>query len=96
LQLQSADKIRRWCLAILLRQAAHFHGSSGTLMFDSFLTGPDPAQPFVVGWLDTARPFVHVLDDESLDILLTTCDTITDFVRYLPVEASISPIRKRS
>jgi len=65
------------------RCAAHFHGSSGTLMFDSFLIAPDPAQPFVVGWLDIARPFVHVLDDESLDILLTTRDTITDFVRYL-------------
>jgi hypothetical protein len=33
--------------------------------------------------MDMDRPFVHVLEDESLDILLTTCDTIADFVEYL-------------
>jgi hypothetical protein len=57
-------------------------GSSGTLMFDSGLTDQDQ-KPFCVGWIDAARSFVHVLDDASLDILLGTRDTITDFVGYL-------------
>jgi hypothetical protein len=71
------------------RCAAFFKGGSGTLMFDSTLTGkdhyqdPNKCQPFNVGWVDAARSFVHVLDDASLDILLNARDTITDFVDYL-------------
>jgi hypothetical protein len=82
---------------ISTRCAAYFPGSSGTLIFDSLLIGRDPAQPFVVGWIDAARPFVHVLEDESLDILLSTCDTITDFVEYLRwKEALLQSARERN
>jgi hypothetical protein len=58
-------------------------------MFSSDLNGrdhfaePSNSEPFVVGWLDKSRDFVHVLDDESLEILLTARDTITDFLDYL-------------
>jgi hypothetical protein len=72
------------------RCAAYFGGSSsGTLVFNSDLRGnahyadPGRCRPFEVGWLDTDRSFVHVLDDASLDILLGTRDTITDFCVYL-------------
>jgi hypothetical protein len=68
------------------RCAAYFPGSSGTLMFDSAVVGAahyspqNAVRPFVVGWMDTARRFIYILDDDSLDILVNTRDTITDFV----------------
>jgi len=40
-------------------------------------------QPFVVGQLDPVKGFVHVLDDISLEAVLTTLDTITDLTSYL-------------
>jgi hypothetical protein len=39
--------------------------------------------PFAVGDLDPERGFVHVLDDQSLDAVLGTLDTVSDFVTYL-------------
>jgi len=39
--------------------------------------------PFTVGQVDPTRGFVHVLDDTSLDVLLRTLDTISDFTAYL-------------
>jgi hypothetical protein len=70
------------------RCAAYFPGSSGTLVFDSSVIADahfssEGVKPFTVGWMDVARPFVHILDDESLDILLCFRDTVTDFVEYL-------------
>jgi hypothetical protein len=43
----------------------------------------ESCRPFEVGWVDPSRDFVHVLDDESLDVLLGARDTITDFCEYL-------------
>lgn len=78
------------------RCAAHFGSSnSGTLIFNSDLRGADhygdlsSCCPFEVGWLDHGRRFVHVLDDASLDILLTTRDTITDFIDYLKAKEEL-------
>ena len=39
--------------------------------------------PFQVGQLDPSRGFVHVLDDTALWVLLTSLDTVGDFLRYL-------------
>jgi hypothetical protein len=39
--------------------------------------------PFAVGNIDTTKGFVHVFDDTSLEIVLQTLDTVTDFVEYL-------------
>jgi len=39
--------------------------------------------PFTVGTLSKDRGFVHVLDDFTLDIVLKTVDTVTDFTNYL-------------
>ena len=41
------------------------------------------SEPFTVGDLDPSRTFVHVLTKYTLDILLQTLDTISDFVSYL-------------
>jgi hypothetical protein len=40
-------------------------------------------RPFNIDQIDPAKGFVHVLDDSSLDIVLRTLDTISDFVEYL-------------
>lgn len=39
--------------------------------------------PFMVGDLDPGRTFVHILTESTLEILLQTLDTISDFVWYL-------------
>src|SRR5205823_1236139 len=39
--------------------------------------------PFTVGLLDPAKGYVHVLDDMALWTLLTTLNTVSDFVAYL-------------
>ncbi len=65
-------------------------GGSGTLMLRPSIVGAahysgtaETAQPFSVGILDEHKGFVHVLDDASLEILMTTLDTAGDFVAYL-------------
>jgi hypothetical protein len=39
--------------------------------------------PFVIGDVDPSGPFVNVLDDETLDIVLGELDTISDLTQYL-------------
>lgn len=63
-------------------------GGSGSLIYNSDLReqdhiDPKRCQPFHLGWLEHKCTFVHVLDDTSLEILLKSRDTITDFVDYL-------------
>jgi hypothetical protein len=41
------------------------------------------ANPFTVGILDDTKPFVHVLDEFSLEVLLAEFDTAPDFIEYL-------------
>ena len=67
-----------------------FGGGSGSLMISTSITGtahyeasPRGIQPFTIGDLDPDKGYVHVLDDTTLDIVLSTLDTITDFVEYL-------------
>lgn len=65
-------------------------GGSGSLMVNPSIVGTghyisadSNASLFSIGQLDSGKGFVHVLTDVSLDILLSTLDTITDFIRYL-------------
>jgi hypothetical protein len=59
-------------------------GGSGSLMINSDVRGLEShTMPFVVGDAAPDGPFVHVLDDTSLRVVLNTLDTITDFVGYL-------------
>jgi hypothetical protein len=64
-------------------------GGSGSLMIVPGIVGTDHysrqngGAPFSIGQIDPAKGYVHVLDDTSLEVLLNTLDTITDFVRYL-------------
>ena len=59
-------------------------GGSGSMMFNTYIKGLDNhILPFTFGDLDPNKTFVHVLDDTTLDILLSTLDTISDFTSYL-------------
>ena len=60
-------------------------GGTGSLMIAPGVIGEAHHKevPFTIGQIDPARGFVHILDDTTLDIVLTTLDTITDFTQYL-------------
>ena len=60
-------------------------GGSGSMMLMSHVVGDQHYDmPFTVGWVgDPSQGYVHVFDDTTLDIVLKTLDTITDFVWYL-------------
>lgn len=65
-------------------------GGSGSLVIMPRIVGDqhlakvaDGGKPFAIGQVNPAKGFVHVLDDTTLNILLGTLDTVTDFVSYL-------------
>lgn len=59
-------------------------GDSGSLLIDSEVSGEGHYQkPFTVGDLDKSKGFIHVLDDTTLDIVMETLSTLSDFVAYL-------------
>jgi hypothetical protein len=65
-------------------------GGSGSLMIVPEIMG-DAHQlpqdrggtPFAIGLIAANKPFVHVLDDTSLGLLLKNLDTVSDLVGYL-------------
>jgi hypothetical protein len=65
----------------------YFRGGSGSLMIDNTIIGDahfgNECQPFVIGQVEPEKGFVHVFDDVTLDVILQTVDTITDFTNYL-------------
>ena len=50
---------------------------------------PD-SQPFAVGELDPSGSYVHVMDDITLDIVLSELDTVVDFTDYLTKRAAFA------
>jgi hypothetical protein len=56
-------------------------GGSGSLMFESTWEGD--AVPFTVGQICPNKGYVHVFDDTTLNIVMGTLDTITDFTAYI-------------
>ncbi len=64
-----------------------FGGGSGSLLMDSTVIGlahmAKEGKPFTVGQVDPAKGYVHMFDDTSLEIIMSTLDTVTDFVSYL-------------
>lgn len=68
----------------------YFEEGSGSLMIVPALTGSNHMDkhsphysPFAIGDLDPHGSFVHVLDDATLDIIISELDTVTDFTSYL-------------
>ena len=69
---------------------SYFTGGSGSLIINSQIIGDmhysaknHECMPFSIGQIDPQRGFVHVFDDITLDIVLRTLDTISDFIAYL-------------
>lgn len=64
-----------------------FGGGSGSLIIDNTIIGDehlsDNCIPFSIGQVDKEKGYVHVFDEITLDIVLQTLDTITDFTDYL-------------
>jgi SEC-C motif-containing protein len=65
-------------------------GGSGSLMImpdiigDAHCAAPQNSViPFAIGQINPSKGFVHVFDDTTLDVVMTTLDTVTDFVNYL-------------
>jgi SEC-C motif len=64
-------------------------GGSGSLMIvpkvigDAHYDLTPPMRPFTIGQVNPAKGFIHVFDDTSLNIVMNTLDTITDFTNYL-------------
>ncbi|WP_175772431.1 hypothetical protein [Paraburkholderia phenazinium] len=64
--------------------AEHFPGSLGTLQINTAVTGAAHGDtPFTVGLVSPDKAFVHVLDEFSLEFVLSEMDTASDFVSYL-------------
>lgn len=64
-----------------------FDGGSGSLLIDNSIFGDehtgDNCLPFNVGQVDNNKGYVHVFDEITLDVILQTLDTVTDFTNYL-------------
>lgn len=64
--------------------ARHFPGSLGTLLIRTDIVGDaDPHRPFSVGLGPAGKPFVHILDEFALEVILREFDTASDFLIYL-------------
>ncbi len=73
---------------------SYFGEGIGSLLISSQIKGDahwngDNVIPFAVGDVDPNGPFVHVLDDATLDIVLRELDTITDIDEYLTKRENI-------
>ncbi|GHB78435.1 hypothetical protein [Persicitalea jodogahamensis] len=65
-------------------KCAQLSGGSGSLIFFNEIKGFDNHSfPFHIGDLDVNKTFIHVLDDNTLNILLNNRDTVADFSIYL-------------
>lgn len=64
--------------------AKHFPGSLGTLQIRTDIVGDaDAHRPFSVGLGPEGKPFVHILDEFALEVILREFDTASDFLTYL-------------
>ena len=83
----SADSARYHLVAIANgsaeRTQKEFGGRGGLLVDLSVKCTAHYTKPFTVGDLDPKRTFVHIFDDVALPHMLSTLDTVADFVRYL-------------
>jgi hypothetical protein len=70
------------------------HAFFGAKSIASLRISNDPAAgsagyyPFTAGVGEIGKPFVHVLDEYTLDVLFKHLDTVTDFVGYLSKKES--------
>lgn len=93
-------RIHRVIVALNARERCQrfFGGGSGSLMvWGSAHEGEAPQQPFRIEGAPAGAPFVHVLDDVALGILMSERDTVGDFVEYLTKkEEAMSQVEVRA
>lgn len=72
----------------------YFGGGSGSLVVRTDLRGDDHVNPgsalyapFNIGDVNPGGSFIHVMDDTTLEILMSELDTISDFTEYLDKKA---------
>src|SRR5712692_6710692 len=66
------------------RRCKELFGGSGSLILDGSLIGDAHLKmPFTIGQINPDKGYVHVFDDTTLDIVMRTLDTISDFTAYL-------------
>lgn len=65
-------------------------GGTGSLMIIPQITGEQhisingsKCRPFAIGHINPSEGYVHVFDDTTLNVVMSTLDTISDFVEYL-------------
>jgi hypothetical protein len=70
--------------------ATHYKCSDGSFLIAPDLKGTDHTDPSAAGYacfgIGDVRPngsFIHVFNDQALDLLMNELDTVTDFVQYL-------------
>lgn len=65
----------------------YFSGGSGSLIYDSTISSSEHidgnCEPFRIGQIDPTKGYVHVLDDNMLEVMMGELDTVSDFVSYL-------------
>lgn len=86
--LPSPDRARYHLVAVARgayqASAKHFPGSLGTLPIRTDIAGAaDAHRPFCVGLGEPGKPFVHILDEFALEVILREFDTASDFLTYL-------------
>ena len=87
----SVAKVHRVVVAhAASRRCAQEFGGSGSLMIAPTIIGDkhcaplkEGGAPFMIGQVNPAKGYVHVFDDTTLNVVMSTLDTITDFVEYL-------------
>lgn len=84
-------KFHRIVVAHGASSACHMaYGGSGSLMIDTTIKGDlrskGATHPFTIGQVCPDKGYVHVFDDTTLRIVLSTLDTVSDFVRYLSIK----------
>jgi len=64
--------------------AKWFPGSLGSHQIATDVRGgPQTGRPFTVGLGEVAKPFLHIFDEFSLEVVLKEFDTAIDFITYL-------------
>lgn len=90
--LPSVDRMKVHGIVVANGAAAacrsHFDGGSGSLMIAPTIKGEAhyadaDVEPFAIGDVDPAGPFVHVFDEATLDVVLGELDTVLDLTNYL-------------
>lgn len=87
LKIPSQEEIKIHRIAVAKNASQRFSklaGGSGSLIINPEISGNEHFDnPFMIGHPVKGKAFVHVLDDVSLDIILSELDTISDFIDYI-------------